>query len=118
MTIDEETLRLYAEMQAAARDGNLLSYANNLARSMASGRMPVVTREESIVRPAVPIRAPVEREDTQRHGEAASEIRSNPASVRPAIPQPESIRRQISGPEMTARTERPVNGDRVKVSRL
>ncbi len=40
MTIDEETLRLYEEMRAAARDGNLLSYANNLARSMAGGRIP------------------------------------------------------------------------------
>ena len=31
MTLDEETIKLYEEMKVAARDGNLLMYANRLA---------------------------------------------------------------------------------------
>jgi len=37
-TIDEETLIIYREMQAAARDGNLLSYANRMAIALGSNQ--------------------------------------------------------------------------------
>jgi hypothetical protein len=60
-TIDEETLRLYEEMKAAVRDGDLLTYANKLARSMAT-------------------RASVE---PVRKYAAAEETGSNPAMIRP-----------------------------------
>ena len=76
-TIDSETLRLYAEMQAAARDGNLLSYANNLARSMMGEREPTT-------RPIIPLPR-----------EAARETVSNPATVRPPTPQPRSVEDRV-----------------------
>lgn len=65
MTLDEETLKIYEEMKTAIRDGDLLTYAGKLARGFVGS-----TR----------------REDTQR-----SETGSNPNTVRPSIPQPNSI---------------------------
>lgn len=39
MTLDEDTLRIYEEMKAAVREGDLLSYANKLARKFAAPRI-------------------------------------------------------------------------------
>jgi len=85
-------------MRAAARDGNLLSYANNLARSMAGSRVVDETRREPVVRQ----RQPLFQED-------AVETRYNPNTVRPPTPQPSSTRQ----PEEQIRRE-----DGVRVSRL
>lgn len=39
MSLDEDTLRIYEEMKAAVNEGDLLSYANKLARKFATPRI-------------------------------------------------------------------------------
>lgn len=68
MSLDEDSLRIYEEIKAAVREGDLLSYANKLARKFA---------------------APIRREDVV-------ETRSNPNTVRPPTPQPASMQGQIN----------------------
>ncbi len=89
-TIDEETLRLYGEMQAAARDGNLLSYANNLARSMV-GRGTVEEQRRELPR-AESQPVPNARRASFVQREDAVETRSDPTTVRPSTPQPSGRR--------------------------
>jgi len=115
-TIDEETLRLYEEMRAAARDGNLLSYANNLARSMAN-RTPM-TREEFREttrnirsqriedQPTPQPRRALFHEDAPPQNEVEAVARLNNSAVGRQIPAP--VREQIG---------REVN-DGVRVSQL
>ncbi len=80
MSLDEETLRLYEEMKAAARDGNLLAYAGNLAKAMVGRtevrREPETTRR-SLFEPPV-------------------EIRSVPPITRPPTPAPIPVRRGVN----------------------
>ena len=41
MSLDSDTIKIYEELKIAARDGDLLSYAGKLARSM-MGQTPMV----------------------------------------------------------------------------
>lgn len=68
MSLDEDSLRIYEEIKAAVRDGDLLTYAGKLARKFTT---------------------PIRREDVV-------EIRSNPNTVRPPTPQPISMQGQIN----------------------
>jgi len=71
MSLDSDTIKIYEELKIAARDGNLLSYANKLARSMMGERVSVET--------------------------GARETISNPDLIRPPTPQPRSpVRRELS----------------------
>jgi hypothetical protein len=77
MTIDTETMRLYEEMKAAVRDGDLLSYAGKLARTM-MGRVSGETDARETIFNSDSIRPPTPQQRSMEQQTA----RSNNSPVR------------------------------------
>lgn len=90
MSLDEDTLKIYEEIKAAEKEGNLLMYANGLARRFAVSvrtepRDPVIFqgREDAVTVSPSP-------SGRRQLGDRAVE------TIRPPTPQPVSMERQIN----------------------
>jgi hypothetical protein len=107
MDQDTLTLEIYTKMKAAATEGNMLTYAGELARKiLGSSPSPIQPDGEIIRRPATPRPQPVAQEVVR------------PETQRPPTPQPRSFVEGVRAVATSAANMTRTRTDTVRVSNL